>query len=361
VFAGSFLAMVLTVRGVSDWLRAKLLWSSAVLLLIGGLQAASGQQKDETPQQTNEKIQQLATLARAHPVDTPIGSGDLLHIDVFDVPELSRDVRVSDTGDISYPLIPGKVSVAGLTPFQLESELEQLLIENGLVSHPQVSVFVKDQTSQPVTVVGAVKTPMVYQVIRPTTLLEVLSAAGGISDDAGSIVIVTRPDRQGTARPEPANATDNPAQDEQKITIRLQDLLESGDSVYNVEVYGGDTVSVPRAGIVYVLGFGVAQPGGYVLQGHGEQVTVLKALALAHGLSTFAKADSAVIMRTNPATGQKDQIPVHIKMIENHKADDMAMRSNDILYIPDSAGMKAVAHGAQAALAVGTGLAIYRP
>jgi protein involved in polysaccharide export with SLBB domain len=68
---------------------------------------ASGQRKDKNPQQTNEKIQQLAALARAHPVDTPIGSGDLLHIDVFDVRELSRDVRVSDTGDISYPLIPG--------------------------------------------------------------------------------------------------------------------------------------------------------------------------------------------------------------------------------------------------------------
>ena len=352
--------MVLTVRGVSDWLWAKFRWSIALLLFLGSLQAASGQQKDETPQQTNEKIQQLATLARAHPVDTPIGSGDLLHIDVFDVPELSRDVRVSDTGDISYPLIPGKVRVAGLSPFQLESKVEQLLVENGLVSHPQVSVFVKEQTSQPVTVVGAVRTQMVYQVIRPTTLLEVLSAAGGISDDAGSIVIVTRPDRQGTARPEPASATDSPTQDEQKITIRLQDLLESGDSVYNIEVYGGDTVSVPRAGIVYVLGFGVAQPGGYVLQGHGEQVTVLKALALAHGLSSFAKADSAVIMRTNAATGQKVEIPVHIKQIENHKADDVAMISNDVLYIPDSAGMKALAHGAQAVLGIGSGIAVYR-
>jgi polysaccharide biosynthesis/export protein len=360
VFAGSFLAMVLTVRGVSDWLRAKLLWSSAVLLLIGGLQAASGQQKDETPQQTNEKIQQLATLARAHPVDTPVGSGDLLHIDVFDVPELSREVRVSDTGDISYPLIPGKVSVAGLSPFQLESKLEQLLVENGLVSHPQVSVFVKDQTSQPVTVVGAVKTPMVYQVIRPTTLLEVLSAAGGITDDAGSVVIVTRPPGPDTVRAEPAGVANNPTQDEQKITVRLQDLLESGDSVYDIQVYGGDTVSVPRAGIVYVLGFGVAQPGGYVLQGHGEQVTVLKALALAHGLSSFAKADSAVIMRTNPATGQKDEIPVHLKQIENRKADDIAMKSNDILYIPDSKGLKALARGTEAALGVGSGIAIYR-
>jgi polysaccharide export outer membrane protein len=329
---------------------------------MGGLQAASGQQKDETPQQTNEKIQQLASLARAHPVDTPIGIGDLLHIDVFDVPELSREVRVSDTGDIGYPLIPGKISVAGLTPFQLESKLEQLLVENGLVSHPQVSVFVKEQTSQPVTVVGAVRTPIVYQVIRPTTLLEVLSAAGGISDDAGSVVIVTRPARPDNAvKAEPASATNDPSEDEQKITIRLQDLLESGDSVYDIQVYGGDTVSVPHAGIVYVLGFGVAQPGGYVLQGRGEQVTVLKALALAHGLNGFAKADSAVIMRTNPATGKRDEIPVHLKQIENRKADDIAMSSNDILYVPDSAGLKALAHGAQAVLTVGTGLAIYRP
>jgi len=352
--------MILTVRGVSDWLWAKLRWSIAILLFMGSLQAASGQQKDETPQQTNEKIQQLATLARAHPVDTPIGSGDLLHIDVFDVPELSRDVRVSDTDDISYPLIPGKVSVGGLTPFQLESKLEQLLVENGLVSHPQVSVFVKEQTSEPVSVVGAVKNTIVYQVKRPTTLLEVLSAAGGVSDDAGSVVIVTRPARPNIARAEPASATTDPSQDEQKITIRLQDLLESGDSVYNIQVYGGDTVSVPRAGIVYVLGLGVAQPGGYVLQGHGEQITVLKMLALAHGLSSFAKADSAVILRTNPASGQRDEIPVHLKEIQNRKTVDMPMKSNDILYVPVSSGKKVLARGAEAALGIGTGVAVYR-
>ena len=81
---------------------------------------------DETPKQNSEKVQELAALASVRPVDSVIGSGDLLHIDVFDVPELSRDVRVSDTGDISYPLIPGKITVAGLTSFQLESKIEQL-------------------------------------------------------------------------------------------------------------------------------------------------------------------------------------------------------------------------------------------
>ncbi len=297
---------------------------------------------------------------QARPKDTPVGSGDLLHIDVFDVPELSRDVRVSDTGDISFPLIPGRIAAAGLTPYELQSKIEQLLIENGLVSHPQVSVFVKEQFSEPVNVVGAVKNPLVYQVVRPTTLLEVLAAAGGISDDAGSVVIVTRPIHDDAPREKPASATSDSQPDVRKITIRLQDLLESGDPVYNIPVYGGDTITVPHAGIVYVLGAGIAQPGGYVLQGHGEQVTVLRALALAHGLTGFAKSNSAVILRNNPLTGHRDEIHVRLKDIEKHKSEDIPLKSNDILYVPDSVGKKALARGAQAAIGIGTSVAIYR-
>lgn len=354
--------MTFTVRRASGWLEAKPAYLLAVFLLFG-LQVAYGQQKLETEQQTNEKIQELAGLARPQTVETPIGSGDLLHIDVFDVPELSRDVRVSDTGDITYPLIPGKIVTVGLTPYQLEQKLAQLLVENGLVSHPQVSVFVKEQNSQPVTLVGAVQKPMVYQVIRPTTLLELLAEAGGITDVAGSEVIVTR--QHLTTAKNTANGTNETTPeatpvDTQTITIRLQDLLESGNPAYNISIYGGDTVSVPRAGIVYVMGGGIVQPGGYVLQSHGEQITVLKAVALAHGLTGFAKGDEAVIMRKNTATGQKDMIPVHIKKIENRKADDMAMQSNDILYIPDSLGLKVLAKGSEAALAAGVAVAVYR-
>ena len=352
--------MICTVRGVTDWLRATPVWLLAMFAVCALQAAAFGQTTEQTPQQTNEKIRQLADLARTHPVDSPIGSGDLLHIDIFDVPELSRDLRVGDAGDISYPLIPGKIRAAGVTPFELEEKLEQLLVTNGLVSHPQVSVLIKEQTSQPVSVVGAVQHTMVYQVMRPTTLLEVLSAAGGISDDAGNVVIVTRPARPSSPRTENVSATENPENDGQIITIRLQDLLESGNAVFNIPIYGGDVVSVPRAGIVYVLGFGVSQPGGYVVQSHGEQVTVLKALALAHGLTAYAKANSAVIMRTNPMSGNRDQIPVHIKAIENHKEDDVAMKNNDILYIPDSRGLKILARGSEAAIGIGTGIAIYR-
>jgi len=352
--------MVVTVRGVSDWLRAKHILLLAVVLMVPAIQPPSAQETSETPQQKSAKVQELAALASERPVDAVIGSGDLLHIDVFDVPELSRDVRVSDTGDISYPLIPGKIAVAGLTSFQLESKLEQLLLANGLVSHPQVSVFMKEQNSEPVTVVGAVGHPAVVQIIRPTTLLEVLTAAGGVSDNAGNVVIITRPVRSNEPQTEPVSATTDAKPKEQQITIPVQSLLESGNPVFNVQVYGGDTVTVPEAGIIYVLGMGVTTPGEYILQDRGEQVTVLKALALAHGLTAFAKANSAVIMRMNPQTGQRDTIPVHVKEIENRKADDVPMKSNDILYIPDSAGKKALARGTEAAIGVSSGIAIYR-
>jgi polysaccharide export outer membrane protein len=360
--------MIDQVRGISDWLKA-LPVLLLPLFILSGSQAAYGQQKTETPQQTNSKIQELATLARTQPREASIGTGDMLHVEVFDVPELSRDVRVSDTGEISYPLIPGRIRASGLAPYQLEQKLAQLLIENGLVSHPQVSVFVKEQNSQPVSIVGAVSKPGVLQIIRPTTLLELLASSGGITDDAGSYVIITRRSAPKEVREEATVATEEPppvtppdelTQPSQIITIRLQDLLESGNPVYNVAVYGGDVVSVPRAGIVYVTGAGVAQPGGYVLQSHGEQITVMKAVALAHGLTSFSKSDDAVIMRSNPVTGQRDVIPVHIKQIENHKNDDMAMKSNDILYIPDSVGRKVLARSAEAAISIGSSVAIFR-
>src|SRR5579863_2571525 len=152
------IAMDSTVRPVAGWLPAKLIALLSVLSLCA-VPALNAQQKVETPQQTNEKIQELAAQERTKPHDVAVGTGDLLHIEAFDVPELSRDVRVGDAGDISYPLIPAKITAAGLTPFQLEQKMEQLLIENGLVTHPQVSVFVKEQNSQPVSVVGAAVKP----------------------------------------------------------------------------------------------------------------------------------------------------------------------------------------------------------
>ena len=147
----------------------------------------------ETPQQVNDRIRALSATARSMPHDYVIGSGDVLDIEVFDVKELSREVRVSQTGSIGIPLVPVRLHVAGLTEVQAEQKIAEILEANGLVTHAEVSVSVKERKSKPITVVGAVSHPMVYQADRPVTLLEVLAEAGGVANDAGDTVIVVRP------------------------------------------------------------------------------------------------------------------------------------------------------------------------
>ena len=149
-------------------------------------------QKMETARQTNERIAELALAETSKQGDYIIGGGDLLGIEVFDVPELSREVRVNESGFVSIPLVPVKVQAAGLTAFQLQDKLAELLQSNGLVTHPQITVTVKEQHSEPITVIGAVRTPLTLQAVHQMTLLQVLSQAGGITDDAGSKVLITR-------------------------------------------------------------------------------------------------------------------------------------------------------------------------
>jgi polysaccharide biosynthesis/export protein len=321
----------------------------------------------ETTSDANRKIFSLAETNRLQG-EIPIGAGDVIHVDVFDVPELSRDVRVSDTGDVSMPLIPGRIHAAGLTTFELEAKLENLLVENGLVSHPQVSVFMKEQSSQPVSIMGAINHPMVYQLVRPTSLLELIAIAGGITDDAGATVSVTRgglfltTPNPGipttTVPPTPRGGGADTADAGTTVTVRLHDLLVSGDPTFNIPVYGGDVVSIPRSGIIYVTG-AVNSPGGYVLESRGDHITVVKAVAMAHGLVGTAKGNSAVILRED-TTGNKQEIPVPVKKMLKREADDVKLQAGDILYVPDSTAKRVLARTGEAAIAVTSGLLIYR-
>jgi polysaccharide export outer membrane protein len=289
-------------------------------------------------------------------------------------------------------LIPGKIQVAGLTAYQVQDKIADLLRENGLVSHPEVSVVVKEQNSQPVTVVGAVQHVQVVQLVKPTTLLEILANSGGVADDAGAVVLVVRrsplakavtaaapgdvatktttpvgtpgapetndlKDVQGNDAAAPEIAEMNEA-GSQTISIRLKDLLDSGDPTFNIPVYGGDIVSVPRSGIVYAVG-AIQNPGGYVLQSRGEQVTALRVVALAHGLTSTAKANDAVIVRKNPDTGQTQEIPVKLREIMKRKIADVRLMPNDILIVPDSLGLKALYRAGELVASASTALLIY--
>jgi polysaccharide export outer membrane protein len=343
----------------------------ALFLLLAVPSVFSQQQKQEqkspvmaepaaTPKsigvsQTNDRIAQLAIASDVKQGDYLIGSGDLLAIEVFDVAELSRDVRVNETGYISLPLMPSKVRAGGLTAFQLQDKLAELLQTNGLVSTPQVSVSVKEQHSQPITVIGAVKTPMVIQALRKTTLLQAMSQAGGIAEDAGSTVIVTRPapDVSDSADPVDAPVPSAP----QTFTINLADVLESADSRFNIPLVGGDVVSVPRAGIIYAVG-AVVRPGGFLMQNDLDRMTMLKILSLAGGTTNTAKVKNAVIFRKNLATGKRDQVPVDLRKVMSSKSQDVQMEANDILFVPDSNSLRALHRAGDVAISLTTGIAV---
>lgn len=369
----------------------------------------------ETPQQTNDRIRELSAAARTGPHDYVIGNGDVLSIEVFDVKELSRDVRVSQTGTISIPLVPVRLHISGLTEIQTEQKIAEVLAANGLVSHAEVSVVVKERKSKPITVVGAVGHPLVYQADRQVTLLEVLAEAGGLSNDAGDQVIITRPVQTmsfddseppsigpadavptrsqpiqheakpgDTSAPAPASSLNGvapqppqlpaPGNSSEKsingasapsasaaadtITVNLYQLMEAGNTRNNLVLQAGDVVTVPHAGIVYVLG-AVGKPGGFVLTNDREQMNTLKILALAGGFTRTAKTDHAVVIRKD-AQGQQHEVTLDLKKILNRQAEDLQLQPSDILYIPDSAAKQAILRSLEFGIALGSGIALYR-
>jgi polysaccharide biosynthesis/export protein len=368
--------------------------TSALLGMLVLAPSSRAQTVFETPQQVNDRIGSLAASVRLAPHDYIIGSGDVIVIEVFDVKELSREVRVSQTGSIGIPLVPVRLHVAGLTETQTEQKIAEVLEANGLVSHPQVSVSVKERKSKPITVVGAVPHPMVYQEDRPVTLLEVLAEAGGVANDAGDTVIVTRavtepssdssepptigPEETVPAAPSndsgekkplvgapamsvasnnPSSANDPPPL-ANMITVNLKDLMETGDTANNIPLQAGDVVTVPHAGIVYALG-AVGRPGGFVLVNDRAQMTTLKLLALAGGLNRTAKKDHAVIIRKDNQ-GKQHEVAVDLKKVLERQSEDLQLQPSDILYVPDSAAKQAMLRAAEFGIALGSGVALYR-
>lgn len=330
----------------------------------------------ETPQQTNDKIKTLSASARSAPREYVIGRGDVLTVEVFDVPEFTREIRVSQTGTIGLPLVPVRLQVSGLTELQVQQKIAEVLEVNGLISHPEVTVSVKEKKSKPITIVGAVQHPMVYEADRQVTLLEVLAEAGGISNDAGDSVIITRPDQttQSIEPPEisPQDVVGAPAQAAaastppaieppvltNTITVNLNDLLEVGDARNNIPLMGGDIVTIPHAGIVYVLG-AVARPGGFVVTNDRAQLSTLKALALAGGLNATARKNEAVIIRKDQA-GQQHQVVVDLGKILKQETEDVKLQASDILYVPQSGTKAALLKAAEIGLGIGTAVAIFR-
>jgi len=233
---------------------------------------------------------------------------------VWDHDDLTRDVTVSQEGEFSYPLI-GKVHAAGLTVFQLEKEIRDKL-DGRYIIDPQISITVKEYKSKRVFVLGEVsqkgeKGPGAYPLQGKTTLLEVLSQAGGPTKDAGSEVVVIRP----------KNSKGNPksleeATEDEIIKINLRKLLD-GDSRQNIYLRPNDTIFVPEAEYFFVFGQ-VERPGRYILE---PGTTVLKAITTAGGVTEIAAINKTKIVRERGSG--KSEIPV--SMTDPVEAEDIIM------------------------------------
>lgn len=255
-----------------------------------------------------------AESRRAH----PLGPEDLLEINVFEVPELNRTVRISETGTISLPLL-GEMQVSGLTAMELEGRLRQELARK-YVKNPQVSVFIREYGSKKVSVLGAVSKPGVYEMLGPRTLLQVLSEAGGLTDESGVALYVLR-------------ATGNGAP--QRIEVSVRELMTSGDPASNVSIEPGDIISVPIDRELYIYVDGAVKTPGRIEQLASRPITLLQAIAKAGGMTDRANLKGVQILRQS-GDGTQQIATINLKHVRKGKATDPILQDGDIIVVPET-------------------------
>ena len=297
-------------------------------LLILALAIAFAQQDPSKPPAANDSQAPAAPV-----VLLPISIGDELEVSVFGVPEMGAHERVDGAGNINLPLVKS-VHVAGLTSDAAEAVIEKRLRDGGFLKDPHVSIFVKEYSSSGIAVLGEVQHPGVYPANGPRKLWDMILAAGGASDRAGTGVLVRHRD---SGEAEQLALSSNP-----------EEAIKS-----NVEVAPGDSIVVERAGVIYVLGE-VKHASGYVMT--GNSMTVLQALAKAEGPTDNAALNRASLLRKQFSTTR--QIPVDLREMLTAKAQDVSMQDGDILFIPGRRGRYAAHNTMQTILAIATGVAV---
>jgi polysaccharide export outer membrane protein len=279
---------------------------------------------------------------------------DALRIRVTEVPDLKDiEVTISNEGEITLPLV-GRMHVAGLTAVEAERLLLTALAS--FVHQPIASLSVTGYGSQPVSVLGAVKTPGVLQLQGGKTLSEVLALAGGLREDAGHAIIVSRDKSRGPI-PLPG-AKEDQAERRYVAEIPLRELLENRNGSLDILVASDDVISIPRSTLIYVIG-AVKKPGGYLL-GDYRAMPVLQALALAEGLTPMAAADRARILRLPAGGGERVEVAADLKNALAKGQADIRLESGDILFIPESMGRKVALRTIEALVQTASGVTIWR-
>lgn len=275
-----------------------------------------------------------------------LGNNDVVGISVYDSPELSRSARIDSQGNIRLPMVQQPVHAAGLTPLELENAISTALVDEHIMVNPVVSISVVEYHSKPITVAGAVHAPITFQATGPIALLDAITRAGGISENAGSEILVSHP----SAADSSIVLTDR---------IEIHALLDGSNSAANPLLLGGENIRVPEAGRIFVVG-NVKRPGPFLVTDDSES-SILKALSIAGGLDSFS-SHTAYIYRVDGSTGHKNEIPVDVHKIMARKSPDVPLFANDMLYVPNATGARVSAKTLEVVAGVGlatAGLIVY--
>jgi len=247
--------------------------------------------------------------------DYRIGAKDLLEIAVFELRELNQTVRVTEDGSITLSLL-GKVEVAGLTAQELEKKLATLL-DQQFTKGAHVTVFIKEY--QKVSVIGAVGRPGIYELVGPTTLLQVIAQAGGLTAQAMNELYIYRQEKDGS---------------QTRIIIRLEDLIINGNQDLNIGLKPKDVVSIPLDQLHNVFVYGEVRRAGAVPYLSSKKITLLQAIAQAGGTTEWAKKTRVMIKRRDKKTGNEIKIYVNLKNMIINKIADIFLEEGDVVIVP---------------------------
>ena len=244
-----------------------------------------------------------------------IGAKDLLEITVFNLPELSQTVRVSEDGSVTFSLL-GKVEVAGLTAQELEKKLASLL-DRQYTKNARVTVFIRE--FQKVAIIGAVSRPGMYELVGPTTLLQAIAQAGGLTAQAMNELFVYRHGKDGK---------------QTRIVVKLEDLMINGNLDLNIELQPKDVVNIPIDQMQNVFVYGEVRTPGAVPYLSSKRITLLQAIAQAGGTTEWAKKSGVIIKRKDKKTGKEMKIPINLKRMINGKIADIVLEEGDVVIVP---------------------------
>ena len=303
-------------------------------LAIGYAQyAGSAPTKSDSPNPSNKGLVQRAPSEMLPGSPIVLHPGDLIGVSIYGVPNYKLSARIAGDGVVDLPLIGG-THLAGMTVEQAQRTVAQKLIARQMILAPDVLISVTESSVDVIGVMGEVNSPRAIPAFAPLSLLDALSAAGGLKADASHSISILR---KGSPQPLLVDLSSNPAH-----------AIDQ-----NIPLYPGDRVIVPRTGVVYVVG-AVLHSGAYPIT-PDTPMTLTQAITLAGNAGFQAATTETRIIRTTGAT--RREIRVNFAKVKAGKAPDPILQSDDIVMVPTNV-IKAAIKGGGVGIAIGLVYAI---